>query len=359
MKVPERIPLSSQIANLLEQHIREEGWTGTLPGYRKLCELLEVSPRTVHEALDLLERRQVIMPSSQGRPRQIRASSGAWVPNARQRKSLLILSDMPMQMQDIATRRVVEKIDQKFGKKGWDIDCIAHEEYASGRPGKGMEQLYSRHRHHRWLLVMPSLAMTQWCSARGLRIICLGGQMPDHGPPGIAVSRSQMLSSGIRELHSSGHTRISALVHLDTGTARDLTLQTLAKTFSEAGIPFHENYNLVQLPDKSPEALWESLEKLFRHSPPTALLATESHQVASIYSYCLENKLRIPQDVSLVVTQEGKHLEWFRPPLAHYQFPVDRFVKKLSRWIEHYPTRASKMHLLEARLERGGTISGG
>lgn len=357
MKVPERIPLSRKTADLLEEHIKQEEWTGTLPGYRKLCDLLGVSPRTVHSALDLLERRKVIMPSTQGRPRQICSSISRSGNNAKDRKTLLIIASTPLQMQDLATRTIVESIHRRFSNKGWDIDFVTHREYAKGKPGKAMEQLYLEHRHHRWLAVMPAMAIVQWCQAHELRTICLGGHLPELGPPGLGVSRSEMLAQGVHEFHQAGHSRICAMVNLESEMVRNLTLTTLHIAFDKAGIPFHENYNLVQLTDTSPDIFCRALDNLFKYSPPTALIVTESYQIASIYSYCMSKKLRIPEDISIIVTQESRHLEWFRPVPAFYRMPIRQYVNKISRWIEHYPTRLSKVHLLGAELEWGGSIA--
>ncbi len=357
MKVPERISLVRQIADILEEQIISNGWHDQLPGYRKLCETLGVSPRTVYAALDLLERRKIVLPAENGRPRRIHAEFSSRASGLNARNALLVLSGVPVRMLSIHSREVIERVCHQFQKKGWEIEFASDREFEVGKPGRRMEKLRRDYPHHRWLLATPNLDVVKWCVARSLRIVCLGGNTGELRPPCVGVSRVGMLADGVLELARLGHRRICSLAVFGDSDASRQTHDILARAFLHADIPFQPLYHLISLEDGTPEALWETLERLFRLTPPTALIASDSLQVPTIYSYCLAHNLRIPEDVSLIVTQQGRHLKWFRPRPAYYQFPIDQFVRKIVRWIENYPSESTDLHLLEPTLMRGESIT--
>lgn len=357
MKIPNRTILSHEIADILETHIRAQQWRNQLPGYRKLCDLLQVSPRTMHSALSFLEHKKIILPAEIGKPRMINPNLNNEHSTHSNTKNLIVVSDSPIQLLNYLTRSVIDKVSNKIVKKGWDVTFINEKELSKGKPTKHLDKARLEHPNHRWLLVGPSLAIVNWCIFYSLEIICLGGYIGHNLIPCVAVSRVQMITNAVHHLANIGHSRICSLIHLNEDSAKQITQNVLEREYSKVGLQFHDRYNLISFSQRCPNLLWNSLESLFKISPPTALIATENQQVATIYSFCLTHGINIPRDLSLIVTQEGRHLQWFRPVPAHYRASTDQYVRKIIRWIEQYPLKPTGIHLLQANLYNGESIA--
>lgn len=356
MKNSERTPLCRSVADSLYVLITSGKWHHQLPGYRKLCTIFDVSPRTIFDALELLEQEKVILPAEKGKPRLINPHRENPNTNLTSCKNLLVLSGLPVQMLNYHTRTVIDLTTRYLTPKGWDISYYHDKEFSRDKPGQQLEKLRLNHAKHRWLLVNPPLNIVDWCVSNSLEIICLGGNTGHHKPPCIGVSRIQMVSHAVEFLAKSGHKRICTLLHILDDEAYIMSRNILQKVYANSGIQFHERFHMQNHAEMTPESLWEVIARLFKVSPPTALIATENQQVASIYSYCLAHNIAIPEQLSLVVTQEGRQLTWFRPTPSHYRYPVQQYVQKITRWIENYPSKAVAKHLLQPEFIKGDSI---
>lgn len=340
MKAPERIPLSRKTADSLELAIRSRQWTRKLPGYRKLCEMLGVSPHTMHTALEILTRRKVILPVTGTRSRLIHPELLSQPTLPPKRDSLLIVTNRPLQVQELLVRQIVEKISVLFHHKDWTVDYAFSAELSAGTPRKEMEELAANYREYRWLLIHPSYAMISWAMSKHLRIVCIGGETQEKKPPTVTASITAMITQSIQHLAELGHRRICTLSSHYSCEARSSLINAVRETLMTLAIPFHPIYNLPDIVDNDADGLWKSLHTLWTHSPPSAIVATNAQQLITIYSYCLKHKLRIPEDLSVILTQNGRNLPWFHPSPAHYSLPAQQYVNAASRWIEHYPVKA-------------------
>lgn len=357
MQTPERVPLSHQTADTLEHEIRNGRYQNQLPGYRTLCDLLGVSPRTIHIALDLLTRRKIILPADGKRARKINPTIRTdRTDEHRGLKSILILAAMPLQSQPLATRSILERIIMHFSRKGWTVDYESSHEYSKGTPGNHLEQLKTDYKNDRWLLVSPLSTVIDWCHQQQLRTICLGGQITGKKLTGIAVSLSIMLETSIEILATHGHRRICALVTPLCNKSRGIIMEGLEHSLTSRGIDFLPSYNMPPIQKHNTKELWKCLTTLFSVSPPSAIITTEAIHLITIYSFCLKHQIHIPRDLSIIVTQESEHLPWLHPQPAYFEFPVNQYVSKISRWLENYPTTSCSPVLLTPKFIPGKSI---
>lgn len=340
MKLPERPSLSMLIAESLEIEIRKGSYKDQLPGYRTLSKLLNVSPRTIHAALEILTRRKIILPPEGKRARNIHPNITFNIDeNLHNNRSILILTSTPFQTQDISIRRALDAVIKLFTRKKWSIDYETCADINNEKSDLAMEHLFAPYKNHRWILTRPTRTAIKWCKQHQLRFICFGGDTINIDTPSIAVSTSTMLDHAVGVLSDFGHSRICILSNLLSAKSQNIILKNMEASFSSRGIKFHPIYNLPKIGNHDYQNLWRCLNDIFSLSPPSAIIATEAHQLITIYSYCLQNRLRIPEDLSVVVTQESSHLEWFHPRPANFEFPIDQFAKTISRWVENYPTQ--------------------
>lgn len=357
MQAPERKPLSRKTADALEREIRNGHWKTQLPGYRKLCEALSVSPRTMREALSLLTRRNVLLPAERTKPHCIHPDFLESELCNQHRKSLLIITNLPIPELSIIPSLILERTVLMFTKKGWTINFEVSSDLDRGTPGPSLEKMLENHGNHRWLLLSPSFKIVQWCMSNNIRAVCLGGETETLKPPLITVSVSDKLKDAVQRLSKLGHKKISSIIHLPTEQSRENVIHKIQGAFTSSGIDFHPSYNLPQLLNDDFQGLWDCLNSLFTHSPPTAIIVTEIHQLITLYSFCLSRGLQIPRDLSVIVTKESRNVEWFYPLPTHYLAPISQYVSHLQRNIEHYPTGEVEPVFLKPEFIKGQSIS--
>lgn len=357
MKSPERIPLSRRTADILEEVILEGRWLDRLPGYRTLSIEMGVSRRTMETALKILTRRNVILPAEGKMARQVHPDILSKRSRCVGRNFLLIVSATPFQRQDLVSRSILEQTISLFTRKGWTVNFESTEECSSSAPGEEMQSLLSGRENERWLLVRPSYAAIKWCLDHHLRVVCLGGELEDLNAPTVSASTTRLLEDAVSRLANLGHKRICMLVNHSSIQARQNVVQRMNKVMKKECGAFHPTYNVPSIQSNDAASLWGCLEELFSYTPPTALVATEAQQLITIYAYCLQNGLKIPQDLSVIVTLESDQLDWFYPHLTHYKFPVQKFVEKVSKWIEHYPVGHTEHLLLDPVFIEGESIA--
>lgn len=357
MQAPERTSLSRKTADALEVEIRNGRWSLHLPGYRKLCETLGVSPRTMHTALEILTRRSIILPAERTKPRRAHPAIIKTQNDETGRKSLLILTAQPVQLLNLVSRQILEKVSTLFTRKGWTVNFESTPEYLNGSPGPTLERMLANRGSHRWLLLKPDFKIVHWAMENNIRAICLGGE-PEHlNPPLISVNLTKKLTDSVEHMIRLGHKKICSLIHLPSENSRKNVIRSLKSAMSKNGIDFHPSYNLPPILTDDATTLREILKGLFTHSPPTALIVNEVHHLIGVYSFCLEKGLRIPLDLSVILTKEDQNIDWFHPTPAHYQFPISQYVSNVQRYIEHYPTGPSEPIFLKPSFIQGESLA--
>lgn len=62
------------------------------------------------------------------------------------------------------------------------------------------------------------------------------------------------------------------------------------------------------------------LESLFGVTPPTALILDEAFLYNAAFHYLPKRSLRVPEDVSLVCTDDNPDFTWCEPSVAHIRW---------------------------------------
>jgi DNA-binding LacI/PurR family transcriptional regulator len=84
---------------------------------------------------------------------------------------------------------------------------------------------------------------------------------------------------------------------------------------------------------ETPEGLHELLERLFRSTPPTALIVDESMHFIATMHYLLCRNIQVPEQVSLVSADDAFLLAWCHPAVAHMQWDAAPIIRRVVRWV--------------------------
>lgn len=100
------------------------------------------------------------------------------------------------------------------------------------------------------------------------------------------------------------------------------------------------------------------LDSLFGTTPPTALILDEAFLFNAAFHYLTKRGLRVPQDISLVCTDENTDFVWCEPSVAHIRWDYRPVVRRVVRWAANVSHGKDDRHqtLTKAEFVEGGTI---
>lgn len=340
---------SEQLADYLREELRGGRWCGWMPGVLKLEKELGVNRNTIEPALRILEKEGVLVAQGAGKRR--------WIELKEQEVKKVLRAGMLM----------MEPLD--WGK-GFMIDLM-HRLQDAGHHAffaeKAMSELgmdLGRIRRmiklqpaDAWIVVAGPRDVLEWFEGSeyptfaifgrrsGLRI---AGAGPDKVPPTIEA---------VRRLVDLGHRRI---ILLNRKLRRIPAPGRVERAFLDA----LESHGIAHGPYNMPD--WEEtaggfhccLEKLFRHTPPTAIIADEVHCFLGAMQFCERRGLRVPEDVSLICTDADPGFCFFDPPVSHIHWEAAPIVRRVLRWAGDVAKGkdALRQSQTPARFIEGGTI---
>jgi DNA-binding LacI/PurR family transcriptional regulator len=147
---------------------------------------------------------------------------------------------------------------------------------------------------------------------------------PDKVPPMIDATR---------QLIALGHRRIVLI----TARARRTPVpgnveQAFLDELAAHGIAT-SNYNLPEW-EETPEGLHALLERLFKLTPPTALIIEETPRAIAALGFMAERGIKVPGQVSLVSADYDNSLAWFHPAVAHMKWDDRPIIRRIVRWCD-------------------------
>ena len=92
--------------------------------------------------------------------------------------------------------------------------------------------------------------------------------------------------------------------------------------------------------------------------PPTALFLDEAFQFNACYHYLSQRGFMVPQDVSLVCTDDDPSFDWCDPSVAHIRWDPNTVVRRIVRWTNNIARGKDdrRQTLTKAEFVEGGTV---
>jgi DNA-binding LacI/PurR family transcriptional regulator len=117
------------------------------------------------------------------------------------------------------------------------------------------------------------------------------------------------------------------------------------------------SYNL---PDwgNDPDALGKSLNSLFHHTPPTALIIDDTQIFPAVVQHLARLGFSAPQHVSLACTDASEGFDWYRPTVTHIAWNHGAIINRVVGWANQVSNGKNDRLLTKIRAELiiGGTI---
>lgn len=323
--------LIEQIADHLRQGFRNGHWCGQLPGVRSLVAELGVSKASVEAALRLLEADGSLGSAGPGKRKEIVAPRGSEA-KAQVLRVGVLLSDS-LERINLHSQQLMLDVIRRIENAGHT--CFTTERgmselgYKIPRIARTVESAQA----DAWVAYSAPREILEWFVSRSIPVMAVGGGALGLPVACTATRIDQAIRDSVRILSGLGHRRIVGIspdswrlpVPSHTGMA-------FLNALEECGLP-PTSYNLPAW-DQTREGLEKLLESLFRITPPTALcFVNPAPYVAALEFFGLKG-IRVPQDLSIICMTTGPMFSLMPRSPAHFNWPLDEHVRRVSRWIK-------------------------
>jgi DNA-binding LacI/PurR family transcriptional regulator len=344
------------IAELSAEHLcvglRAGRWRGTLPGVARLAAELDVSRDTVRAALRLLEVDGLLEARGPGRCRIVTAHGAA-----RHRLRVGILQHDTLHDSQYKTAQLLLQIQHNLGMGDYEMFFAGKTQVQLRHNLKLITRQIGASPADAWIVVAGSRKLLEWFAAQTTPCLALYGRTdglqlartgPDKVPPCVAATR---------HLLALGHRRI---VFIARHARRKPTLGNVERAFLDELAAHGVLTGDYHLPDweETPAGYSNLLKRLFQRTPPTAMIIDESAQFIATMEFLARRRIHVPEQVSLVSTDDDAALAWCHPGVAHIKWDTAPIVRHIVRWVTAVRKGAAERKTVNypAEFVPGGSI---
>jgi hypothetical protein len=341
---------AEQVAKHLRAELLRGSLSGTMPGVYPMAAELGVNHKTVKAALAMLKEEGLVVGRGRGREPSIVPPSGK-VARSGLRVALLML-DTRSRGQDymIDLRHLLEDAGHvPFYPDKTLLDL--------GMDPKRIARFVRRTEADAWVVAAASREVLEWFAAQPLPAFALFGRRRELPIAGAGPDKKPPILAATRHLIELGHRRISLLVRRQHRLPQPgpLALAYLAEL--EAGGIQPGDFNL---PDwqESQAGFQNLLESMFHRTPPTALILDEPFLFNAAVYFAAKRGLQVPEDISLICTDEDPSFDWCEPSVAHIRWNYRPVVRRIVRWANNvsHGKKDLRRTLTKAEFVEGGTV---
>jgi DNA-binding LacI/PurR family transcriptional regulator len=208
-----------------------------------------------------------------------------------------------------------------------------------------------------WIVNAGSNEVLEWFSQQAPPVFAFFGRMEGLPIAGVKPDKAEAYATVIRRLVEFGHRRIVLLCRTERrlpepGRSERAYLDTLEALGIEPG-----KYNLPDWEDTA-EGFQAILTSLFQITPPTAVIASEAFLFTVTQQFLSHRGIRVPEDVSLICTDNDPTFAWCEPSIAHITWDSRPVVRRVVRWADNISRGQEDLRqtLTKAEFVAGGTM---
>jgi DNA-binding LacI/PurR family transcriptional regulator len=343
---------AEQVREHLLKEMRSGRFGGLMPGELQLEEELGVNRRAIQSALQMLESEGLLERRGAGRRRRIVSAPGDGKPGRLPLKVALLNFDHRENFD-----RVIVATRHSLEKGGFQASLAESSLVQLGTNLGRLAKMVERTMADAWIIFGGSREVLEWFSRQRVPAFAFFGRRRGLPIAGAGPDKVPAMAAATRALIELGHRRVILLAR----KARRLpkpgaSERSFLATLAEADIPA-SSYHLPDW-EETPQGLRERLESLFQVTPPTALIIQEARFFFAALHYLADRGLRVPQDVSIVCTDDDPYFEWCEPGVAHIAWELKPVLRRMQQWLANVSRGNTDLRqtLTPARFVPGGTI---
>ncbi|MGY8649016.1 MAG: substrate-binding domain-containing protein [Verrucomicrobiales bacterium] len=337
-----------QVAGHLQKELLRGSLSGTMPGVGPLAEELGVNHKTVRAALRQLEDKGLLMGQGSGLQRRIMLPPDH-APSAL--RVGFLNSERIGQDYMVELRHLLEKAGHSPFYPSMTLQDL-------GMDANRVARFARRTKADAWVVISGSREVLEWFAEQETPAFALFGHRAGLPIAGIGPDKIHVTAEVTRRLIALGHRRVSALYRRQVRLPKPArSLRAFLDELEAAGIATGK----FNIPDweESKEGFERALDSLFGPTPPTTLILDEAYLYYAAYHYLARRGLRVPQDVSLVCTDDDPGFIWCQPSVAHFHWDRRPVMRRIVSWTSNVARGEDdrRQSLTKARFVEGETIS--
>jgi hypothetical protein len=315
---------SEQVVMHLRKEIFRGRWSETMPGAPALAKALEVDHKAVETALRRLEDEGLLVGQGAGRKRRIE------LPPGRKAAAAMKIAILPYTATDRQQDYLINH-QNSLVKAGHQVSFPPRALVELRMNVPRIRRMVKKAEADAWVVAAASSEVLQWFSEQPAPAFALFGRMDGLPIAGTKPDKASPLANATRQLIGLGHRRISLLAQSARRLPEPGHLESLfLKELESHGIQT-STYNLPDW-DDSTEGFQQALDTLFAITPPTALILQEAPLLFAAQQFLQSRRLRVPQDVSLICTDNDPHFSWSTPSIAHIHWDNRPVARRVVNW---------------------------
>jgi DNA-binding LacI/PurR family transcriptional regulator len=321
-----------------------------MPGVPTLAADLGIDRKTVDAALRQLDMEGLLVPQGPGRRRRIELlPDSLTTPSLRLAILLYEATDRRLDYLVEIQHMLIEAGHAPFSPTETLVDL--------SMDVKRVSRLVNRTAADAWVICGGSRDVLEWFSKRPAPAFAIFGRRqglpiasagPDK-PPAYTAATQRLLELGHRRIVLMART---ARRHPEPGVTERAFLDALEEHGIKTG-----QFNLPDW-EESIDGFHGCLDSLFARTPPTALIIDEAPFFIAAQQFLARRGVKVPEDVSLVCTDDAIDFAWCKPSIAHIRWDSHPLVRRIVRWANNV-SRGKDDHrqtLTKAEFVEGGTI---
>ena len=339
-----------QVAEHLKEGILRGQWVKEMPGVIRLSAELGVNRTTIEAGLRLLEKQGLLVPQGVGKRRDIVLPKDATAPNIR--VTILLHS------QNDTTNQLFIGLKHELDKAGFSARFAVKTLVQLGMRPTSVAKLVEKTESDAWIVLAGSREVLEFFAARGVPAFAMFGQRSGVNIAGAGPDNLAALQAAVQRLLALGHRKISLVVHREL---REPKPGPFANTFlaelAKHGIAINPAYNLPDW-EESGDGLRGCLDRLFRHTPPSALILDEAILFHTAQKHLARKGILAPQHVSMICTDPDPSFDWEDPTVAHIRWEPRDVAMRIVSWVERVARgiEDTRQTFTKARFIEGGTM---
>ncbi len=345
-----------QVAACLREKMAKGEWQERLPGERILAQELGIGRTTLRHALDLLKEEGLVEKMNR---MGTRLTHPAGVAPRRTRKVGLLL-EYSLEAMPHNGLMMIHELRRFLQLK--KVELYLHDATTSSKRGifPFFRHLYETLHYDGWILRGGTREMQQWCAAQQLPVILASTRFPGVELPSVETHFRAVCRHAVGEMVRRGHRQI-ALVLPRTPTNSGPGDIESRLGFLEAAEEFHPAgvRCTVELYSGTTTSLYKLADTMLaRSSRPTGWLVPTPYFLTMMV-YLLKNKVRIPEEVSLVCRDSELYHQNITPVPTRYWTDMRIKAKQVGNLVQHLLTNTnapSEVRLVMPEFLPGETL---
>lgn len=321
-----------------------------MPGRDRLAAELGVSPWSIQQGLEALEKEGLLVPQGDKRRRRI------VMPEDEIEARKFNIAILPYEAADRKIDYLVD-LRHRLEEMGHNAGFASKSLTGMGMNVKRVAGFVKKNEADAWVVVAGSRAVLEWFAAQTVPTFALYGRHMRVRLAGASPKKGPVLKEIVGRLVELGHRRIVMLAREDRrkpepGFFEQLFFEELEVHGIETG-----PYNLPDW-EETVDGFHAMLDRLFRYTPPTALLISEVALFIAARDHLARRGILAPDDVSLICQNPDPCFAWSQPIISHIRWDSAPLVRRVIKWADNIARGKQDLRIssFKARFVEGGTI---